>query len=82
MDERRAIAPSWQQIFHALVGTALITAGSVAMNQWYEQRSDALMARTQGRPIPSGRVSSGRALSVQHCACRSRAGLLDDPVGP
>ena len=56
------ITPSWQQIFHALVGTALTTAGSVALNQWYEQRSDALMARTQERPIPSGRVSSGRAL--------------------
>ena len=56
------ISPPWQQIVHALVGTALITAGSVALNQWYEQRSDALMARTQGRPIPSGRVSAGRAI--------------------
>lgn len=52
----------WQQIVHALLGTAFISAGSVALNQWYEQRSDALMARTQGRPIPSGRVPSGHAL--------------------
>jgi heme o synthase len=55
--------PGWWQIVHALAGTALITAGSVALNQWYEQRSDALMARTQGRPIPSGRVPSERALA-------------------
>lgn len=55
-------SPAWQQIVEALAGMALITAGSVALNQWYEQRSDALMARTQGRPIPSGRVPSGRAL--------------------
>jgi protoheme IX farnesyltransferase len=54
--------PSWQRILSALAGMALITAGSVALNQWYEQRSDALMARTQGRPIPAGRVPSGRAL--------------------
>jgi len=67
-------SPSWQQIFHALVGTALITSGSVAMNQWYEQRSDALMARTQGRPIPSGRVSSGRALLLS--VSLSVAGLI------
>ncbi|MCU0961996.1 MAG: heme o synthase [Pirellulaceae bacterium] len=56
-------APAWQRVVHAVLGLALITAGSVALNQWYEQRSDALMARTQGRPIPSGRVPSGRALA-------------------
>jgi protoheme IX farnesyltransferase len=55
--------PAWRQIVHALAGMALITAGSVALNQWYEQRSDALMARTQGRPIPSGRVPSATALA-------------------
>ncbi|MHB8971107.1 MAG: heme o synthase [Pirellulaceae bacterium] len=54
--------PAWQLLVSTLTGMALITAGSVALNQWYEQRSDALMARTQGRPIPTGRVPSGRAL--------------------
>ena len=54
--------PAWQLLVSTLAGMALITAGSVALNQWYEQRSDALMARTQGRPIPTGRVPSGRAL--------------------
>ncbi len=58
-----ATPPTWQQLWHALVGTALITAGSVALNQWYEQRSDALMARTQHRPIPTGRIPSRRALA-------------------
>jgi protoheme IX farnesyltransferase len=55
--------PSWLQLLHAIVGTALITAGSVALNQWYEQRSDALMARTRNRPIPTGRIPSRRALA-------------------
>ncbi len=69
-----ATPPAWQQLLTALVGTALITSGSIAMNQWYEQRSDALMARTQGRPIPTGRVSSGRALLFS--VLISVAGLL------
>lgn len=55
--------PAWSYLLQVLVGMTLITAGSVAMNQWYEQRSDALMARTQNRPIPTGRVSSPRALT-------------------
>lgn len=55
-------APAWQRMVHAVLGLALITAGSAALNQWYEHRTDALMARTQWRPIPSGRVLSGRAL--------------------
>ena len=58
-----ASPPTWSQLLHAIVGTALITAGSVALNQWYEQRSDALMARTQHRPIPTGRIPSGQALA-------------------
>lgn len=67
-------AARWDALLHALLGTALVTAGSLALNQWYEQRSDALMARTQGRPIPSGRVSSGRALSFS--VALSMSGLL------
>lgn len=55
--------PAWSYLLQVLGGMSLITAGSVAMNQWYEQRSDALMARTQNRPIPTGRVSSPRALA-------------------
>ncbi len=55
--------PSWLELFHAVIGSALITAGSVALNQWYEQRSDALMARTQHRPIPTGRIPSRQGLA-------------------
>jgi protoheme IX farnesyltransferase len=55
--------PAWPYLLQVLFGMTLITGGSVAMNQWYEQWSDALMARTQNRPIPTGRVSSPRALA-------------------
>ncbi len=59
-----ASPPPWLQVWHAIIGTAFITAGSVTLNQWYEQRSDALMARTQNRPIPTGRIGSRQALAI------------------
>ncbi len=42
---------------HALFGIALVATASSAFNQWLERESDALMARTQNRPLPSGRLS-------------------------
>ncbi len=41
---------------HALVGSALVAAGSNALNQILERRIDARMRRTQSRPLPSGRL--------------------------
>lgn len=57
------VAPDGLLLLHALLGTAMITAGSVALNQWYERHSDALMARTCNRPIPTGRIPTGQALA-------------------
>ncbi|MEP6963534.1 MAG: UbiA family prenyltransferase, partial [Acidobacteriota bacterium] len=50
------------QLLHCLLGTFLIASGTAALNQWYEREGDALMKRTQRRPIPSGRVSANAAL--------------------
>lgn len=41
---------------HALLGTALLASGAAALNQLIERRQDALMQRTSGRPLPSGRL--------------------------
>lgn len=51
---------------HALLGTALVAGGTNALNQVSERRLDALMARTRGRPLPSGRltVRAGAAFGV------------------
>ncbi len=46
----------------AVVGTTLVAAGAAALNQLYERRTDALMRRTRGRPLPDGRVSPKEAL--------------------
>ena len=50
------------QVFHTLMGTALIASGTAALNQWYEREADRKMRRTADRPIPAGRLSPGRAL--------------------
>ena len=46
-----------QLLAHTLLGTALVAAGTNAFNQLRERDVDARMRRTQGRPLPSGRVT-------------------------
>jgi protoheme IX farnesyltransferase len=61
---------TWTGLLHTLLGTLLIAGGTAALNQWHERDGDALMRRTRGRPIPSGRIGArqafwfGTALSV------------------
>lgn len=51
---------------HALLGTALVAGGTNALNQVLERELDALMGRTRGRPLPSGRltVRAGAAFGI------------------
>jgi protoheme IX farnesyltransferase len=42
---------------HTLIGTALVAAGSSALNQVAEADVDALMVRTARRPLPAGRLT-------------------------
>jgi protoheme IX farnesyltransferase len=49
------------RLFHAVVGTALVAAGSCALNQLAEKDVDARMQRTQRRPLPAGRISTTEA---------------------
>jgi len=41
---------------HAMIGVAMVAAGTSAMNQVLERDVDALMQRTKNRPLPAGRV--------------------------
>jgi protoheme IX farnesyltransferase len=54
---------SLASLFHTIAGTCLIASGTAALNQWYEREADARMRRTQMRPLPSGRLSAGKALA-------------------
>jgi protoheme IX farnesyltransferase len=53
-----------QPIALTVVGTAMVGGGAGALNQYLERSFDALMKRTEHRPIPSGRVSPVAALLV------------------
>ena len=44
------------------IGTSLVGGGAGALNQYFERRYDALMKRTERRPIPSGRIPALHAL--------------------
>jgi len=46
-----------------LVGTAFVSGGASALNQWAERDADARMARTCSRPLPAGRLVPTDALA-------------------
>jgi len=48
--------------FHAMLGTALMAAGSATLNQWYERNVDFKMNRTRHRPLVTGTISPRHAL--------------------
>lgn len=58
----------------ALLATALLAAGTGALNQWSERREDSLMRRTRLRPIPAGRISPKAAFG--YSAVLISAGLV------
>ncbi|MBI3048190.1 MAG: protoheme IX farnesyltransferase [Acidobacteria bacterium] len=66
-------------LVHTLVGTALVASGAAALNQVWERDSDALMARTRTRPVPSGRVRPAEGL--RFAMILSAAGLVELAVG-
>ncbi|HXZ88260.1 MAG TPA: heme o synthase [Candidatus Binataceae bacterium] len=45
-----------------LAGTALAAGGTLALNQYFERDTDAMMVRTRDRPLPSGRLAPIEAL--------------------
>jgi protoheme IX farnesyltransferase len=49
-------------LLHALIGTALVAAGTNALNQYVERTHDAKMHRTRTRPLPAGRITPRAAL--------------------
>lgn len=50
------------RLLHALIGTALAAAGTLALNQFLEREVDARMERTRLRPLPDGRLQPIEAL--------------------
>jgi protoheme IX farnesyltransferase len=61
------VAPGSVHPVLAAVAVLCIAVGagaSGAINMWYERDIDALMTRTAGRPLPTGRIEPAEALSL------------------
>ena len=65
-----------------LVGTVLIVAAANVLNMYLERDSDALMARTQNRPLPAHRMDPAVALKLGLILAGISVPLLTFGVGP
>lgn len=54
---------TWIDMVATVFGTGLVVAGANALNMFIERESDRKMQRTQGRPLPTGRLSPDEALA-------------------
>jgi protoheme IX farnesyltransferase len=52
------VSPDWRALLHTLLGAALVASGASALNQLLERETDALMRRTENRPLPAGRLQA------------------------
>ena len=59
-----------------LIGTALASGGTLALNQYIERDTDAMMDRTRLRPIPDGRIEPVDALWFAALATVAGLGYL------
>lgn len=55
-------ALAWLLLGHTLIGVAMASGGTLALNQYLERDLDARMLRTRLRPLPEGRLQPNEAL--------------------
>jgi protoheme IX farnesyltransferase len=72
----------WSQGLLVLAGVMLLSCGASALNQVQERGRDGLMARTAGRPLPSGRLSHAQGLAFSVVTIVAGAVVLWLGVGP
>ena len=53
----------------AVAGSALVGGGANALNQYLEKDTDAMMTRTQNRPLPASRLTENKALVFGALLC-------------
>jgi len=60
----RSFIQEFDLVLLTIGGSALIIAGSAAMNNWIDQDIDPIMKRTRNRPTVTGRFSSSLVLTI------------------
>ena len=71
----------WVHGLVVLTGVMLLSSGASALNQVQERDRDARMARTAGRPLPSGRISHAQGLTFATLATAAGAAVLWMGIG-
>ncbi|MGH6829387.1 MAG: 4-hydroxybenzoate octaprenyltransferase [Rhizomicrobium sp.] len=69
-DERSFVA--WRDLYYValfVIGTIVMRGAGCAFNDIADRKFDAKVARTRGRPIPSGRVSVAAAAALTALLC-------------
>jgi heme o synthase len=57
--------PAWSfGLIQALLGIAMVSSGTAALNEVLESKVDAKMRRTASRPLPSGRMTRAHAATA------------------
>ena len=74
--------PSLDVVLAGTVGIALVAGAAAAVNCLVEQKIDALMARTRGRPLPRGELGSGETLLFSGLVGGAGLSLLYQLVNP
>jgi protoheme IX farnesyltransferase len=71
----------WREGLALLAGVMLLSCGASALNQVQERAPDGRMARTAGRPLPSGRLATWQGVAFAVAALLGGALLLWLGVG-
>lgn len=75
-------AAPMQILVFATLGIALVAGAAAAVNCLIEQKIDAIMARTRGRPLPRGDVNATETFIVSAVIGGAGLGLLHAFVNP
>ncbi len=63
-------------LVHTLIGTLLVGGAAGVLNQYIERQYDAMMKRTEHRPLPAGRIQPADALFFGVILCISGLSYL------
>lgn len=58
------IMDKWDMILLTLIGSTLVMAGALVLNNWYDVDIDSVMARTKNRPTVTGTISLHVVLAI------------------
>ena len=68
--------------FTAVLCIAVAAGACGAINMWYDRDIDAIMRRTQNRPIPAGRIAAGGALGFGIVLAVASVVVMEVTVNP